>query len=88
MSAFHPKPAKPVPMTETAWLTPQRVRPAHWTEADLADLPKPVDKPDLTKGRFMITAPLAFPAVAAYGFFLLNNATGIYNDRMKHLRPY
>lgn len=88
MSSIAAKPAKPAPLTDTYHLTPSRVRPAHWTEAEMQALPKPVENPNLNKGRFMAAAPLGFPLAAAYGFFLFNNATGIYNDRMNHQRPY
>jgi hypothetical protein len=89
MSSFTPKDPKPLPVgTNTVWLSPSRVRPAHWTEADIAALPPAVEKPNLNKGKYMAAAPLAIPAVVAYGFFLFNNATGIYNDRMNHQRPY
>jgi len=88
MSAFHPKPPKALPIADKVWLTPSRVRPAHWTDAEVAALPAPVANPNLNKNRFMFMAPLAIPGVVGYGFFLLNNFTGIYNQRTAHLRPY
>ena len=89
LSSFHPKEPKPLPVgTDVVWLTPSRVRPAHWTEAELAALPAPVANPNLNKGKFMAAAPLGVPIAAAYAFFLFNNATGLYNDRMNHQRPY
>lgn len=81
------KAAKPLPVADVLYLKPAPVRPPHYTAEDIANLPKPVENPDLTKGRFSLAFPLFIPAAFAYGFFLLNNATGFYSKRAQTFTP-
>ena len=82
------KKVRTVPVADTIYLAPQRVRPAHWTDAQLAALPKPVANPDLNKNKFAFLFPFCIPGGCAWAFYVVNNYTCFYNDRVKRATPF
>eukprot|EP00461_Guttulinopsis_vulgaris_P001062 UN01062 len=78
----------PIPVAKTVYVVPSRVRPAHYTDAEIAALPKPVANPDLTKNKYAFLFPFAIPGATAWAFYVLNNYTQFYNDRITRATPF